>query len=111
MPKKKKKSFQKDKSEESQKLKDDTNKSEEDDLLKCERIFTEWQSPLREWLGPVTEWQRPMAQWQKPLLEWLVIFYFSICNRNLTTTTVCQQSSNGDICMELSAEQNRAITI
>ena len=33
------KSFQKDKSEESQKLKDDTNKNEEDDLLKSESSF------------------------------------------------------------------------
>ena len=38
-----------------------------------ERIFTEWQSPLREWLRPVSEWQRPMADWQRPLLSWYVI--------------------------------------
>ena len=29
--------------------------------MKRERMFTEWQSPLRDWLRPVTEWQRPMA--------------------------------------------------
>ena len=72
MPKKKKKSSKEDKSEECQKLKVDTSKNENDDLHKSERIFTEWQSPLRDWLGPVTDWQRPMAQWQKPLLEWSV---------------------------------------
>ena len=37
-----------------------------------ERVFTEWQSPLRDWLRPVSEWQRPMADWQRPLLSWYV---------------------------------------
>ena len=56
-------------------LKEDINKEKSKSTEKPsqpERVFTEWQSPLRDWLRPVSEWQRPMADWQRPLLGWYV---------------------------------------
>ena len=57
-------------------MKEDSNKKEkikvDENPGQTERIFTEWQSPLREWLKPVSGWQRPMADWQRPLLSWYV---------------------------------------
>ena len=94
MPKKKKKSSKREKYDESEKV--DCKENKEDDILKSERIFTEWQSPLRDWLGPVTEWQRPMAQWQKPLLDWSVsvIDIILLLRWQLQVCSQWQQSDN-----------------